>query len=73
MFDIQYAEHSISDKFMLKSNHLKHLHYLYYVLRNLTVCVYRERDTCCLGTQVMVNFSLTVLAAISSMNVNLFC
>ena len=43
MFDIQYAEHSISDKFMLKSNHLKHLHYLYYVLRNLTVCVYRER------------------------------
>ena len=36
-------KHNILDIFMLKSNHLKHLNYLYYVLRNLTVCVYRER------------------------------
>ena len=36
-------KHSLSDIFMLKSNHLKHLNYLYYVLRNLMVCVYRER------------------------------
>ena len=72
-------KHSLSYIFMLKSNHLKHLNYLYYVLRNLMVCVYRERHLLPRNTShgpgpfISWNFSLTVLAAISCMNVNIFC
>ena len=70
-------KHSILDILILRSTPLKHLNYPYYALWYLPY-VRTDSYSCCLRAQVMVPFnsskvSLTVLAAISCISVNLFC
>ena len=73
-------KHNISDLFMLNPI-IWNIWIICIMCCETWPYVYRERDTCCRNTShapppppfISWNFSLTVLAAISCMNVNLFC